>query len=113
MSCPFCAGARKENYMATIMIGSARINERGKLSGGVAGDQKQVSSANDTKGEVSMQPFYVHSKGWYILRPKNAALAAKMAERMTAACNNKNIGYDQGNRLGVIIYSINTKTKTE
>ena len=42
--------------MATIMIGSARINERGKLSGGVAGDQKQVSSANDTKGEVSMQP---------------------------------------------------------
>ena len=59
MSCPFCAGARKENYMATIMIGSARINERGKLSGGVAGDQKQVSSANDTKGEVSMQPFYV------------------------------------------------------
>ena len=113
MSRPFCAGARKENYMATIMIGSARINERGKLSGGVAGDQKQVSSANDTKGEVSMQPFYVHSKGWYILRPKNAALAAKMAERMTAACNNKNIGYDQGNRLGVIIYSINTKTKTE
>ena len=99
--------------MATIMIGSARINERGKLSGGVAGDQKQVSSVNDTKGEVSMQPFYVHSKGWYILRPKNAVLATKMAERMTAACNNKNIGYDQGNRLGVIIYSINTKTKTE
>ena len=113
MSRPFCDIARKENNMATIMIGSARINERGKLSGGVAGDQRQVSSANDTKGEVSMQPFYVHSKGWYILRPKNAALAAKMAERMTAACNNKNIGYDQGNRLGVIIYSINTKTKTE
>ena len=113
MSRPFCAGARKENYMATIMIGSARIDERGKLSGGAVGDQKQTSRTNDTKGEVSMQPFYVHSKGWYILRPKNAALAAKMAERMTAACNNKNIGYDQGNRLGVIIYSINTKTKTE
>ena len=99
--------------MATIMIGSARIDERGKLSGGAVGDQKQTSRTNDTKGEVSMQPFYVHSKGWYILRPKNVALAAKMAERMTAACNNKNIGYDQGNRLGVIIYSINTKTKTE
>ena len=99
--------------MATIMIGSARIDERGKLSDGAAGDQKQTFRTNDTKGEVSMQPFYVHSKGWYILRPKNAALAAKMAERMTAACNNKNIGYDQGNRLGVIIYSINTKTKTE
>ena len=90
--------------MATIMIGSARIDERGKLSDGVAGDQKQVSSSNDTKGEVSMQPFYVHSKGWYILRPKSSTLAAKMAERMIAACNNKNIGYDQGNRLGVIIY---------
>ncbi len=75
--------------MATIMIGSARIDERGKLSGGSVGDQKQTSSTNDTKGEVSMQPFYVHSKGWYILRPKNAALAAKMAERMTAACNTK------------------------
>ena len=99
--------------MATIMIGSARIDERGKLSGGVAGDQKQVSSSNDTKGEVSMQPFYVHSKGWYILRPKSSTLAAKMAERMIAACNNKNIGYDQGNRLGVIIYGIDTKTKTE
>ena len=96
-----------------IMIGSARIDERGKLSGGAAGDQKQVSSTNDTKGEVSMQPFYVHSKGWYILRPKRAALAAKMAECMVTACNNKNIGYDQGNRLGVIIYGIDTKVKTE
>lgn len=99
--------------MATIMIGSARIDERGKSSGGAVGDQKQTSRTNDTKGEVSMQPFYVHSKGWYILRPKNAALAAKMAERMTAACNNKNIGYDQGNRLGVIKYGIDTKVKTE
>ena len=98
--------------MATIMIGSARIDERGKLSGGAAGDQKQVSSSNDTKGEVSMQPFYVHSKGWYILRPKSAAVAAKMAERMIAACNNKNIGYDQGNRLGVIKYGIDTKIRT-
>ena len=96
-----------------IMIGSARTDERGKSSGGAAGDQKQTSSINDTKGEVSMQPFYVHSKGWYILRPKSAALAAKMAERMIAACNNKNIGYDQGKRLGVIIYGIDTKVKTE
>lgn len=99
--------------MATIMIGSARIDERGKSSGGAAGDQKQGSSSNDTKGEVSMQPFYVHRKGWYILRPKSATLAVNMAERMIAACNNKNIGYDQGNRLGVILYGIDTKTKTE
>ena len=36
--------------MATI-IGSARIDENGKISGGIAGDQKQTSSANDTVGE--------------------------------------------------------------
>jgi len=99
--------------MATIMIGSARIDERGKSSGGAVGDQKQTSRTNDTKGEVSMQAFYVHSKGWYIIRPKSSAVAKKMAERMMAACNNRNLGYDQGNRLGVIIYGIDTKTKTE
>ena len=66
--------------MATIYVGSARIDERGKLSGGQAGDQKQTSSTNDTKGEVAMQPFYVHSKGWYILRPKKIPVANKMAK---------------------------------
>lgn len=99
--------------MATIYVGSARIDERGKLSGGQAGDQKQTSSTNDTKGEVSMQPFYVHSKGWYILRPKKISVANKMAKSMTTACNNSNLGYDQSNRLGVITYGVNTKTKTE
>lgn len=98
--------------MATI-IGSARIDERGKLSGGTAGDQKQVSSVNDTVGEVSMQNFYVHSKGWLILRPKDAGIANKIAANMKTACNNPNIGYDQGNRLGIITYGVNTKTKTE
>ena len=96
-----------------IYVGSARIDERGKLSGGSAGDQKQTSSSNDTKGEVSMQPFYVHSKGWYILRPKSIDVANKIASSMVSACNNPNLGYDQGNRLGIIKYGINTKTKTE
>lgn len=98
--------------MATI-IGSARIDERGKTSGGAVGDQKQISNINDTVGEVSMQNFYVHSKGWYILRPKDANIANKIAENMRIACNNSNIGYDQGNRLGIITYGINTKVKTE
>lgn len=96
-----------------ILIGSARSDERGKLTGGAAGDQKQVSSTNDKVGEVSMQNFYVHSKGWYLLRPKDAAIADKIANNMKAACNNANIGYDQGNRLGIITYGIHTKTKTE
>lgn len=96
-----------------IYVGSARIDERGKLSGGSAGDQKQTSSGNDTKGEVSMQPFYVHSKGWYILRPKSIDVANKIANSMITACNNPNLGYDQSNRLGIIKYGVNTKTKTE
>lgn len=96
-----------------IIIGSARIDERGKASGGKAGDQKQTSSTYDTKGEVSMQAFYVHQKGWYILRPKSVALANKMAERMMAACNNKHVGYDQGNRLDILEKGIDTQKDTE
>lgn len=82
-------------------IGSARIDERGKASGGKAGDQKQTTSP-DYKGEVSMQNFYVSSKGWYILRAKNPDIAANIALAMTIACNNPNIGYNQARRLDII-----------
>lgn len=88
-----------------IRIGSARIDERGKLTGGKAGDQ--------TGREVSEQNFYVHSKGWYILRPLSDAHAQKIAERMQAACANPNIGYDQNQRLGIIKAGIDTKSPTE
>lgn len=97
--------------MATI-IGSARSDERGRYSGGAVGDQRQGTSP-DYKGEVSMQNFYVHSKGWVILRPVSAAIAMKIAANMITACNNKNLGYDQGGRLGVIQKGINTITPTE
>lgn len=96
----------------SIIIGSARVDERGKYSGGDAGDQKQTST-NDKKGEVSMQDFYVHKKGWVIMRPKSEKHADKIAKNMMIACNNKNLGYDQGNRLGVIKYGVTTKVKTE
>jgi len=82
-------------------IGSARIDERGKASGGKAGDQKQKATP-DYKGEVSMQNFYVSSKGWYILRAKNPDIAANIALAMTIACNNPNIGYNQARRLDII-----------
>lgn len=85
----------------TITIGSARIDERGKARGGKAGDQKQTSSP-DYKGEVSMQNFYVSSKGWYILRARNSGIAANIALAMTIACNNPNIGYNQARRLDII-----------
>lgn len=89
----------------TIKIGSARQDERGKLTGGAAGDQ--------TGKEVSEQSFYVHKKGWYVLRPKSIEHAMAIAERMHTACNNPNLGYDQSNRGGVLKYGIDTKTKTE
>ena len=73
-------------YMAVI-IGSARIDERGKASGGKAGDQ--------TGKEVSTQNWYKHSKGWVVLRAKDPDVAAKIAVAMRHACDNNNIGYDQ------------------
>ena len=107
------AGEKKGEINMSIMVGSARIDERGNASGGAAGDQKQTSATNDLTGEVSMQKMYSHSEGWYIFRPKSAAHAAKMADLMKAACNNANIGYDQGNRLGVVKHGIMTAVKTE
>lgn len=107
------AGEKKGEINMSIMVGSARIDERGNASGGAAGDQKQTSATNDLTGEVSMQKMYSHSKGWYILRPKSAAHAVKMADLMKAACNNANIGYDQGNCLGVVQHGIMTAVKTE
>lgn len=75
--------------MATVYIGSARIDERGKASGGQAGDQ--------TGKEVSTQDWYKHSKGWVVLRPKDSTKAQKIAKGMQSACDNPNIGYDQTN----------------
>lgn len=80
--------------MATLKVGSARIDENGAAVGGVAGDQ--------TGAEVSTQSYYLHSKGWYLLRPIEISIADAIAEAMQQACDNANIGYDQGNRLGVI-----------
>lgn len=96
----------------SIMVGSARIDENGNISGGAAGDQKQ-SSTSDYSGEVSMQAMYTHSKGWYIMRPKSADHANKIAANMITACNNKNIGYDQTNRYGVVKNGVNAPQPTE
>lgn len=74
----------------TVIIGSARIDENGKVSGGKAGDQ--------TGKEVSTQDWYLHSKGWVVLRPKDPMVAKRLAEAMLKACKNANIGYDQTNR---------------
>lgn len=74
-----------------VIIGSARSDERGKISGGKAGDQKGGK-------EVSTQSYYVHSKGWRVLRPNSAVKARLIAKAMQAACDNNKIGYDQYER---------------
>ena len=94
----------------SITIGSARIGENGSITGGKDGDQKQKSTP-DYVGEVSLQNFYVHSKGWYIIRLKNADYAKKCASSMKTACNNPNIGYNQNERYDVVKQGTSTKTK--
>ncbi|MBQ7615672.1 MAG: lysozyme [Butyrivibrio sp.] len=95
-----------------IIIGSARADENKKYSGGKAGDQRQKDSP-DYSGEVSMQSFYEHSKGWYILRPKDAEVAMRIAAAMITACNNSHVGYDQLGRLGIMSKGTDAKEDTE
>ena len=76
-----------------VMIGSARIDERGKISGGRDGD--------NNGREVSTQSYYAKpaSAPWRVLRPKDAAKAARIAACMRMACANDHIGYNQSKRL--------------
>ena len=76
--------------MATVRVGSARIDERGKAYGGKAGDQ--------TGRELSTQKWYLHKKGWRVFRAKSRDAALKIAADMEAACGNSHIGYDQWQR---------------
>lgn len=74
-----------------LIIGSARHDENGKYSGGRNGDQDGT--------EVSTQTYYVHPKGWVLLRVINPEYAAKLAQAMLDACANNHIGYDQNDRV--------------
>lgn len=72
-----------------VYVGSARGDEKGKASGGVAGDQAT---------EVATQKWYKHEKGWRVFRAKDPAKAKKIAKAMLMACDNKKVGYDQMQR---------------
>lgn len=74
-----------------VKVGSARIDERGKATGGKAGDQ------NGGK-EVSTQNWYLHSKGWNVFRAIDPEDAKLIAKAMIEACDNNQIGYDQNQR---------------
>lgn len=73
-----------------VLIGSARIDENGRIHGGAAGDQ--------TGKEISTQKWYKHARGWRVFRPLSEEEANKIAECMEKACRNTNIGYDQWQR---------------
>lgn len=90
---------KKEEKTMAVLVGSARIDERGRASGGLAGDQ--------TGKEVATETWYKHPQGWYVLRPKNAKDAEKIAHAMEEACKNANIGYDQGQRLSLYNFAKN------
>lgn len=76
----------------SVKIGHARIDERGKTSGGALGD-------NNGK-EVMISDWY--NKPWVaVFRAKDASVAEKIAKTMEAACANDNIGYDQSNRTSL------------
>ena len=74
----------------TVYIGNAVGDEHGKAHGGEPGDQ--------TGNELRIQPWYKNKKCWRVFRPKSYDVAQKLAYDMRAACNNPNIGYDQGQR---------------
>lgn len=77
-----------------LTFGSARIDERGNIANGAAGDQ--------TGKEVMIEAAYMHSLGWKCYRAKDPKTAEALAKAMTEACVNNNIGYDQNQRTGVI-----------
>lgn len=70
-----------------VLIGSAR-SSYGNTS---PGDQSSGK-------EVSTEKYYVHSKGWVLLRARDAAVRERIALAMERACANDSIGYSQGTR---------------
>ena len=73
----------------SCIIGSARGDEHGHITGGQAGDQ--------TGREVCTEAWYNSSKGWRVFRAIEPDKAEKLAECMLKACANNKIGYDQSN----------------
>ena len=67
----------------------ASIDERGKISGGKAGDQ--------TGREVRIGNMYNFGQVWTI-RAKNNEVAERIAKYARAIAENNNVGYDQGQR---------------
>lgn len=72
-----------------VKIGHASLDERGCARGGQAGDQtgREVFTRNWYNGNWDM-----------VIRPREAAVAEKIAAACEAGCANNKIGYDQSQR---------------
>lgn len=71
-----------------VLIGSARSSYGNTTPGDQNGGR-----------EVSTENWYLHSKGWVVLRAKDATAREKIAVAMERACDNNDIGYSQPTRL--------------
>ena len=78
-----------------VRVGSARSTENGGINGGKPGDQKGGR-------EVSTQDWYLHSKGWVVIRAKDRQVRELIAHNMESICANNNIGYCQDHRTSLI-----------
>ena len=86
---PIIEEVKPAKTYSDVMLGSSSKDERGQYTGGQAGDQ--------TGKEVWVLNWYDQS--WTsVLRPKDAALAEKIAQICEAGCANNNIGYSQSTR---------------
>ena len=80
----------------------ASIGENGKAVGGVRGDQ--------TGKELSIQNFYVHSKGWYIIRPKSIDTPLDIRTRVETE---KDILSIPSPYIGMVVYVKDTGKRFE
>lgn len=74
-------------------IAHSSIDERGKISGGSAGDQ--------TGKEVCIRAFY-DKPFTEVLRIENKEVREQFANNMIDCTNNSNVGYDQGGRNTIL-----------
>ena len=75
-----------------VQIANSGHDERGKYTGGTAGDQ--------TGTEWEIKNWYKYSYGWScVLRHPDAQVREEIARQATNGAKNNNFGYDQWNRL--------------
>ena len=90
-----------------LKFGSARHDEYGGIG------NSKTKAGDQTGHEVEIQDFYVHSKNWFIFRPKNVDHSVRLAEKMRKACDNEHIGYNQLRRENIMRHGISTNNNTE